>query len=123
PVKDQTRRDRSPSANLHFPIDQPSSLAAPPHAAPCSRAARAPLSHVATNDALHRLRGGGGDRDRTDDLLLAKQALSQLSYTPTVLSEAQNPSRRQRLLLQPRKPHGFERSSKSVAASAVAQQP
>src|SRR2546425_3278784 len=27
-------------------------------------------------------RVGGGDRDRTDDLLLAKQALSQLSYTP-----------------------------------------
>jgi hypothetical protein len=25
---------------------------------------------------------GGGDRDRTGDLLLAKQALSQLSYTP-----------------------------------------
>ncbi len=25
---------------------------------------------------------GGGDRDRTDDLLRAKQALSQLSYTP-----------------------------------------
>ena len=25
---------------------------------------------------------GGGDRDRTDDLLLAKQALSQLSYAP-----------------------------------------
>ncbi len=24
----------------------------------------------------------GGDRARTDDLLLAKQALSQLSYTP-----------------------------------------
>ncbi len=31
---------------------------------------------------------GGGERDRTDDLLLAKQALSHLSYTPekTVLS-------------------------------------
>ena len=29
---------------------------------------------------------GGGERDRTDDLLLAKQALSQLSYTPKVLS-------------------------------------
>ena len=28
---------------------------------------------------------GGGDRDRTDDLLRAKQALSQLSYTPTLL--------------------------------------
>jgi hypothetical protein len=26
--------------------------------------------------------GGGGERSRTDDLLLAKQALSQLSYTP-----------------------------------------
>ena len=25
----------------------------------------------------------GGDRDRTDDPLLAKQVLSQLSYTPT----------------------------------------
>ena len=30
-----------------------------------------------------RLAGiGGADRDRTDDLLLAKQALSQLSYGP-----------------------------------------
>ena len=27
-------------------------------------------------------RHGGGERDRTDGLLLAKQALSQLSYTP-----------------------------------------
>ena len=27
--------------------------------------------------------GGGGERTRTDDLLLAKQALSQLSYTPS----------------------------------------
>ena len=26
--------------------------------------------------------GGGGDRTRTDDPLLAKQVLSQLSYTP-----------------------------------------
>ena len=25
---------------------------------------------------------GGGERDRTDDLVLAKHALSQLSYTP-----------------------------------------
>ncbi len=25
---------------------------------------------------------GGGERDRTDDPLLAKQVLSQLSYTP-----------------------------------------
>src|SRR5689334_18024072 len=27
---------------------------------------------------------GGGERNRTDDLLLAKQALSQLSYTPAL---------------------------------------
>ena len=29
-----------------------------------------------------RLRNGGARRDRTDDILLAKQALSQLSYGP-----------------------------------------
>ncbi len=28
---------------------------------------------------------GGGERDRTDDLLRARQALSQLSYTPKKL--------------------------------------
>jgi hypothetical protein len=28
---------------------------------------------------------GGGERDRTDDPLLAKQVLSQLSYTPETL--------------------------------------
>jgi hypothetical protein len=28
---------------------------------------------------------GGGERDRTDDPLLAKQVLSQLSYTPMYL--------------------------------------
>ena len=27
---------------------------------------------------------GGGERDRTDDPLLAKQVLSQLSYTPRI---------------------------------------
>ena len=33
---------------------------------------------------------GGGERDRTDDLLLAKQALSQLSYTPSIIKTAKN---------------------------------
>jgi hypothetical protein len=28
---------------------------------------------------------GGAERDRTDDLLLAKQALSQLSYSPVAI--------------------------------------
>jgi hypothetical protein len=32
---------------------------------------------------------GGGERDRTDDLLLAKQALSQLSYTPCAGTRSQ----------------------------------
>ena len=30
-------------------------------------------------------RGNGGERDRTDDPLLAKQVLSQLSYTPNFM--------------------------------------
>ncbi len=30
----------------------------------------------------HQVPTGGARRDRTDDLLLAKQALSQLSYGP-----------------------------------------
>ena len=30
---------------------------------------------------------GGGERDRTDDLLRARQALSQLSYTPDERSQ------------------------------------
>ena len=34
--------------------------------------------------ALSRACDGGGRRDRTDDLLLAKQALSQLSYAPVL---------------------------------------
>ena len=29
-----------------------------------------------------QVKNGGGERDRTDDPLLAKQVLSQLSYTP-----------------------------------------
>ena len=31
---------------------------------------------------LRQLKVGGGERDRTDDLLVANQVLSQLSYTP-----------------------------------------
>ena len=31
---------------------------------------------------IHTLTSGGGERVRTDDLLRARQALSQLSYTP-----------------------------------------
>ena len=37
------------------------------------------------------LSGGGDERDRTDDPLLAKQVLSQLSYTPISPFEGLNP--------------------------------
>ena len=36
------------------------------------------------------IRSGGARRDRTDDLLLAKQALSQLSYGPVRASDIRN---------------------------------
>ena len=31
---------------------------------------------------VSQIKYGGAERDRTDDLLLARQALSQLSYSP-----------------------------------------
>ena len=44
------------------------------------------LNSVKTQTAETR-KNGGARRDRTDDLLLAKQALSQLSYGPAALPE------------------------------------
>jgi hypothetical protein len=41
-----------------------------------------PQPHGTGRPAKPGVAGGGGERIRTDDLLLAKQALSQLSYTP-----------------------------------------
>ena len=46
-----------------------------------------------------RAKGGGADRDRTDDLLNAIQALSQLSYGPTQVGlgdECRGKSKKQR---------------------------
>ena len=40
---------------------------------------------MASNELILKENSGGADRDRTDDLLNAIQALSQLSYSPTVL--------------------------------------
>ena len=42
------------------------------------RATQALITHY----SLRITKLGGGERDRTDDPLLAKQVLSQLSYTP-----------------------------------------
>jgi hypothetical protein len=41
-----------------------------------------PRISCASLGSRRALRAGGANRDRTDDLLLAKQALSQLSYGP-----------------------------------------
>jgi hypothetical protein len=48
-------------------------------------------------------RCGGGDRTRTDDPLLAKQVLSQLSYTPSVI-RAQQPAIRSKVFPPCRSP-------------------
>jgi hypothetical protein len=58
---------------------------APQQAALPSRFARAiqrSPSLTLIRSLQNSLRSGGADRDRTGDLLLAKQALSQLSYSP-----------------------------------------
>ena len=41
------------------------------------------ISSSARRNIFMGAKDGGGERNRTDDLLLAKQALSQLSYTPS----------------------------------------
>jgi hypothetical protein len=49
---------------------------------------RSLITRSKPNSRSHRIQAqtaqqiGGGERDRTDDPLLAKQVLSQLSYTP-----------------------------------------
>jgi hypothetical protein len=44
---------------------------------------------------------GGARRDRTDDLLLAKQALSQLSYGPSSIGDQSEEERARRSLAVP----------------------
>jgi hypothetical protein len=51
-----------------------------PHRQFCKKLHRA-LFRVFYSRVLY----GGDDRDRTGDLLLAKQALSQLSYAPNII--------------------------------------
>jgi hypothetical protein len=40
--------------------------------------------HLYSTPFLPEKKDGGAGRDRTDDILLAKQALSQLSYGPLI---------------------------------------
>src|SRR6266480_1564977 len=87
-----------------------------------SRASRSPMRqelmvHTARNANLlswTRDPTGGARRDRTDDLLLAKQALSQLSYGPLVSHTA----RQSKLANKSRlRPSGFAGQS-SLASRA-----
>ncbi len=48
---------------------------------------RQSLFHKAPYQKPYRIKIGGGRRDRTDDPLLAKQVLSQLSYAPLCLPD------------------------------------
>ena len=57
------------------------------------RSAVPPAAAVCRGDRVGGHWVGGGDRDRTDDLLLAKQALSQLSYTPGGATRLPPPTR------------------------------
>ena len=53
---------------------------------PTSRLSGVRSNHLSYEPSFLLLKKIGGDeRDRTDDPLLAKQVLSQLSYTPVVL--------------------------------------
>jgi hypothetical protein len=53
-----------------------------PDAAPRKHARRRASGRMSGSSRSSGRRSGGARRDRTDDLLLAKQALSQLSYGP-----------------------------------------
>ena len=44
-----------------------------------------PRARKTLEEGVHRTRSSGADRDRTDDLRLAKPALSQLSYSPSLV--------------------------------------
>ena len=48
-----------------------------------------PMTTIIVSD----IDSGGGERDRTDDLLVANQALSQLSYTPDLPPKYRAPNR------------------------------
>ncbi len=89
-VKDHAGTSRRQNFLPH-PILSHLSSALPRHAAP--GATRVAPDAGARPRRFAPWRGGGGERNRTVDLLLAKQALSQLSYTPTALGIAQSPWR------------------------------
>ena len=79
------------------------------------------LSTRRTPIAPQQRADGGGDRDRTDDPLLAKQVLSQLSYTPGSRSRHRPDRRSQtpRAVDAPDRPRGSAQTA--VAATAASE--
>ena len=73
----RTVPDESPSAQPHLALP---SLSAAPNGFRREAAKDRPAKTV--HWTVFETVDGGAERDRTDDLLLAKQALSQLSYGP-----------------------------------------
>ena len=70
-------------ANLFFLTDEPcSGSKRPPSLSASAGNLRGSKAGLPT-EAVLTAKVGGARRDRTDDLLLAKQALSQLSYGPS----------------------------------------
>ena len=57
---------------------------------PTSRLSGVRSNHLSYEPITISKDGGGDERDRTDDPLLAKQVLSQLSYTPIFMSVLSN---------------------------------
>ena len=106
-------------ARISFLMDEPN----------CS-----PPSHKATADNLRGSKAGlpteaamaakvgGARRDRTDDLLLAKQALSQLSYGPSSAahSSGTRPAEPKLAATCPPSPFGLRRGSLCIASRAKA---
>ena len=79
------RSCRTATAASHFPFTMTKSMTAT--ASPPRRYRHAPADRHVSVVRCPRIppfgvQAGGGERNRTDDLLLAKQALSRLSYTP-----------------------------------------
>jgi hypothetical protein len=64
-----------------------SSVAGPSSLFRASTRQPSPLSGSSSRSWLQPAKAGGARRDRTDDLMLAKHALSQLSYGPVTISQ------------------------------------
>jgi hypothetical protein len=81
-MKTLLRTRSSLAARAYPPRSHHNSLSSPFNQHPARLPGRCLLIFSERRTPPVRHTSGGGERDRTDDLLLAKQALSQLSYTP-----------------------------------------